>query len=58
MKVDPKAGTITWSPEPEQAGTHLVSLVVDDLQGGRSMQTFEIVVGSLENPPPASAEQQ
>ncbi len=50
MKVDARGGTITWNPALGQAGSHPVSVVVDDLQGGRSRQDFEVVVNASESP--------
>ena len=53
MKVGTLNGMITWSPEPGQSGTHPVSVVVDDLQGGQSKQSFEVVVNIPEDSPAA-----
>ena len=51
MSIDPVRGLISWIPEPGQAGTHAVSVFVDDLQGGRRRQAFEVEVSG---PPSAS----
>ena len=44
MEIDTLSGSITWQPQPDQLGSRLVSVVVDDLQGGRSKQSFEVSV--------------
>jgi len=44
MKIDPLLGEITWKPGREDAGTHPVEVEVDDLRGGRSVQTFELTI--------------
>jgi hypothetical protein len=44
MEIDALSGAITWVPQPDQIGSRIVSVVVDDLQGGRSMKRFEVTV--------------
>ena len=44
MTIDSIQGEITWKPEDEQ-GDFPVEVVVDDLQGGRATQAFEVKVG-------------
>jgi len=57
MQVDALAGVVTWTPEPDQEGTHPVEIEVDDLHGGRSAQRFEVVMESERgaSQPPAAA---
>lgn len=50
MKLDLADGTISWSPLPEQVGTHRVVLEVDDRHGAFSRQEFELGVGVEEVP--------
>jgi hypothetical protein len=52
MDIDHLRGDIRWAPRPDQAGTHTVSVIADDLNGGRGRQSFEVTVGSAA---PASA---
>jgi hypothetical protein len=55
MRIDPLTGKITWTPTPSQSGTYAIKVLVDDLQGGRSRQLFEVNVGSPgSSPSPAS----
>jgi hypothetical protein len=55
MKVDSTRGSISWTPGPDQSGSHQVSVIVDDLRGGRTRHTFEVNVGDPEeDSPPAS----
>jgi len=44
MQIDAIEGVLTWSPEPGQEGRHPVEIEVDDLQGGRTAQRFEVVM--------------
>ena len=44
MEIDTLSGSITWQPQPDQRGKRVVSVVVDDLQGGRGKQSFEVSV--------------
>jgi hypothetical protein len=43
MTID-SGGSIVWVPGTDQVGTHTVSVIVDDLQGGRTRHTFEVTV--------------
>ena len=45
MEIDADSGEVTWTPRPEQAGTHVVHVVVDDGNGGRVDHAFEVAVG-------------
>ncbi len=56
MSIDALSGAVTWVPAPEQLGTHSVSVIVDDLQGGRVRHTFEVSVAPPDGAaPPASS---
>jgi len=52
MQIDPLLGEIRWKPGRADAGTHPVEVEVDDLRGGRSVQTFELTI-RVEEPAPA-----
>jgi hypothetical protein len=55
MKIDHLRGSIVWVPAPEQAGKHQVSVIVDDLRGGKTRHTFEVSVAAPDGAqPPAS----
>ena len=61
MKIDPLLGAIAWKPDPEKAaGRHPVEVEVDDLQGGRGVQRFEMAIrleeeaAELPEQPPAA----
>ena len=57
MTVSSSRGEVVWKPTAMQAGTHLVEIMVEDLQGGHTSQRFEVVVGGRaaeeEGQPPA-----
>ena len=57
MEMDGVFGELTWTPEPDQAGTHRVEVAVDDRHGGRATQAFDIPITVMElmpKSPPAS----
>jgi len=65
MTVDSLTGLVQWKPSATQTGKQAVEVAVDDLQGGKTSQRFELTVGSdqaqasaaasPENPPPKTA---
>ena len=57
MEMDAVFGELTWTPEPDQTGTHRVKVAVDDRHGGRATQAFDIPIAVMElmpKSPPAS----
>jgi hypothetical protein len=54
MKVNRIDGRVTWQATPEQAGSHAVEIVVEDSEGARTVQAFELVV-RVADPQPAAA---
>jgi len=65
MSVTAYSGEVDWTPRESQAGKHPVELWVEDAQGARVTQRFELTIGAGETkpaapaapaPPPASAE--
>lgn len=44
MKIDRIRGSIVWAPAPDQSGDYQVSVIVDDLRGGKTRHTFEVNV--------------
>ena len=50
MKIDVVTGKLTWTPTPEQAGSHPVTIEVDDRKGGVSAQSFDVRVEFEEVP--------
>ena len=50
MSINPILGEVHWQPRPDQAGLHAVEIAVEDSQGARAVQVFELSVG-----PPAAA---
>ena len=55
MQIDQLSGAIRWVPRPDQVGTHTVSVIADDLQGGRGLHRFEITAGTPDASPAAPA---
>lgn len=51
MQIDAASGEVTWTPWPDQGGTHRVRVVVDDQHGGRIEHAFEVAVGGALAPP-------
>lgn len=45
ISIDRQTGTLRWSPDDQQLGTHLVELVANDGMLGQASQRFEITVG-------------
>jgi hypothetical protein len=54
MRMNPIAGELTWQATTKQAGAHAVEIVVEDSEGARTVQTFELVV-EISKPQPAAA---
>lgn len=44
MQVDPLLGAVSWRPGSMDEGAHVVRLEVDDLRGGKAVQTFELTI--------------
>jgi len=42
MQIGARDGRVHWEPKADQIGSFSVSIVVDDLQGGRTRQVFEL----------------
>jgi hypothetical protein len=55
MRIDPVLGELTWKPEPDQAGVHVVDLAVEDPQGATVAQRFELTVRTSQDEAPAAA---
>ncbi|AFY70885.1 RHS repeat-associated core domain protein [Thalassoporum mexicanum PCC 7367] len=54
MTIEPN-GNIFWAPQPDQVGTHIVTVEVDDGRGGIVSDTYELTVastGTIPNTPP------
>ena len=49
MSIDSATGRMAWSPQPAQLGTHSVTVIVEDLEGGRESQVVELSVGDPMN---------
>jgi hypothetical protein len=50
VELDSLSGELAWTPDEDQAGTHLVEIEVADSAGGRTTQTIELRVGSEAGP--------
>ena len=57
MTIDSRSGQLRWKPTREQIGNFSIAVVVDDLNGGKSRQRFDLSTAAPEGgaPPPASA---
>ena len=44
MSIGRLGGELTWSPGPNQAGVHKITLQVEDRHGGSTLQTFELTI--------------
>ena len=56
MTVDAASGVVRWTPSQAQIGTFDVALIVDDQNGGKTKQVFELSTGTETAPPAAGAE--
>jgi hypothetical protein len=59
MTIDSLGGLVTWTPRSDQVGSHPVEIEVDDLQGGKAVQTVEVSIRMEEEreQPPASPDE-
>ncbi len=55
MTVLAMSGDVDWKPRPDQAGTHPVEIWVEDAQGARVTQRFELTIGATQAPDPKAA---
>jgi len=57
MSINPVLGQVFWQPRPDQVGVHSVEIAVEDSQGARSVQAFDLTVGkpAAASPPAAAA---
>jgi len=57
MTLDGDSGLLTWRPHPAQTGRHRIEFAVEDGQGGRTVQQFElaIVLDEVYDTAPAAA---
>jgi hypothetical protein len=46
MSLSPITGEVLWKPSASQVGTHPVQVVVEDTEGARTIQEFELEVAS------------
>jgi len=44
MDVDVVDGQVSWTPRPDQSGSHKVELEVEDMRGGRATQSFDVTI--------------
>ena len=59
MTVLADSGEVQWTPREDQAGAHAVEIWVEDPQGARATQRFELTIGAgpvAKAPPAAPAE--
>jgi hypothetical protein len=58
MTIDAMLGALVWAPGEAAEGTHPVEVEVDDLHGGRTVQSFELTirVDESDGQAPAKAE--
>ena len=54
MKMNRIDGEVTWQATAKQAGAHAVEIVVEDSEGARTVQAFELIV-RVADPQPAAA---
>jgi hypothetical protein len=54
MEIDVVSGELTWTPTPDQAGSHPVTIEVGDRKGGVATQSFDVRVEFEEVTVPAA----
>jgi hypothetical protein len=55
MRIDEVAGAILWTPRPDQAGVHTVTIAVDDRHEGLANQSFDLTIEFKPLATPAAA---
>jgi hypothetical protein len=53
MRIDPVAGAIEWTPRPDQAGVHTVTIAAADRHEGIAIQSFDLTI-EFQTPTPAA----
>ncbi len=53
MRIEPISGEVTWTPAPNQAGVHPVTVVAEDRHKGVGRHVFEVRVSAAGSPPAA-----
>jgi hypothetical protein len=51
MTVDSIGGVVTWTPRSDQVGAHKVEIEVDDLNGGKTVQSVQVKIDLEEKQP-------
>ena len=51
MTINPSTGEITWTPTNAQVGIYNVTIRAEDGNGGYAIQSWEITVANVNNPP-------
>jgi len=46
MRIDDLSGSVSWNPDSDQEGSHLVVILVEDQKGGKTTQRFELTLGT------------
>jgi hypothetical protein len=54
MTVASESGEVSWTPRDDQAGVHAVEIWVEDPQGARATQRFELTIGGSAATAPAA----
>jgi hypothetical protein len=49
MTIDSLQGRVSWTPRPDQAGKHRVEIEVDDLQGGKAVQSVTVNIEMVDD---------
>jgi hypothetical protein len=44
MSIDRMGGEIRWQPRADQSGKHAIEVAVEDGQGGKDSQLFEVTI--------------
>ena len=55
MTVLATSGDVDWTPRETQSGAHPVEIWVEDAQGARATQSFELTIGVSDAPDPKAA---
>ena len=55
VQVNLISGEVTWSADASQTGAHSIEIVVEDSEGARTVQAFELVVSGADATAPAAA---
>lgn len=56
MKIDKTTGVLQWTPDNKAVGSHVINIEVKDDKGGKTTQTYTLVVKNVNDAPKFSSQ--